>query len=132
MEGPEAAAGVVEDAVQHDVHVPGVGRVEQLAQRCVAAQQRVDLHVVKRVIAVVGGRCKDRVQVDGVDAKFLQVVEAIDNAVQVAPLEALLLRRAAPRLEAEARHVRRARAARKAVGEYLIKYCVFHPVWSVH
>ena len=96
MEGPEAAAGMVEDAVQHDVHIAGVGGVEQFAQRVVAAQQRIDLHVVEGVIAMVGRRCKDRVQVDGIDAKFLQVVKLIDDAAQVTALEALAPRAGCP------------------------------------
>ena len=42
VERPEAAAGVVEDAVEDDPHPAAVRLVEQLAQRVVAAEQRVD------------------------------------------------------------------------------------------
>ncbi len=128
MKGPEAAAGVVEDAIQHHVHAARVCGVEQFAQRGIATQQRIDLHVVEGVIAVVGGRGKDRVQVDGVDAQRLKIIEAIHDAEQVAALKALLLRRCAPRLELETRAVDKARAARKAVGIDLVEDSVFDPV----
>ena len=75
-----------------------VGSVEQLAQRRVAAQQRVDLEVVVRVVAMVRGRLEDRGHVDRVDAEILEVVEALDDPEQVAALEAVRGRRRVPRL----------------------------------
>ena len=71
MELEEAPAGVVEDAVEHDADAPGVGLVDQPPERGVAAQHRVDLLVVVRVIAVVRRRLEDRREVDGVDAQVL-------------------------------------------------------------
>ena len=55
MERPEATPGVVEDAIEDDPHPAGVGRVQQLTQSVIAAQQWVDLEVVVCVIAVVRG-----------------------------------------------------------------------------
>ena len=75
-----------------------VGSVEQLAQRRVAAQQRVDLEVVVRVVAMVRGGLEDRGHVDRVDAEILEVVEALDDPEQVAALEAVRGRRRVPRL----------------------------------
>ena len=77
VEGPEAAAAVVEDTIEHDPHVSRMRLVEQLTQRVVAAQQRVDVEVVIGVIAVVGGRREDRVEVERGDAESLQAVEVL-------------------------------------------------------
>ena len=55
MERPEAAARVVEDPVQDDPHPAAMCSVEQLAQRSVAPQHRVDVQVVVGVVAVIGG-----------------------------------------------------------------------------
>ncbi len=87
VERPEPAPGVVEHAVEDDPHVAIVGGVQQLAQRGVAAQQRVDRHVVVGVIAMVRGRREDRRQVQRVDAEIGQVVEMLDDPEQVAALE---------------------------------------------
>jgi hypothetical protein len=54
MKRPEAAACMVEDAVQDDPHAPGMGGVEQGPQGVGAAEQRVHLVVVVRVVAMVG------------------------------------------------------------------------------
>ena len=87
MERPETAAGVVEDAVEDDLHAARVGRVEQLAQRRVAAQQRVDHLVVVRVVTVVGRRGEDGIQVQRRDAELAQVVEMLGDAQQIAAFE---------------------------------------------
>jgi hypothetical protein len=51
--------------------------IQQLAQGGVAAEQRVDLEVVVRVVAMIRGRAEDRVEVDGVRTQALDVVEVI-------------------------------------------------------
>ena len=99
VEREEAAAGVVEDPVEHDAHPAAVRRLEQLAQGVVTAEQRVDLEVVVRVIAVVRGGTEDRCQVDRGDPEVLEVVEALGDPAQVAALEAVVGRRRVPRLE---------------------------------
>ena len=80
MERPEAASGVVEHAVEDDPDPAVVGGVEQLAQRRVAAEQRVDREVVVRVVAVVRGRLEDRREVQRVDPEVLEVVEVLGDA----------------------------------------------------
>src|SRR5207302_5899681 len=62
VELEEAAACVVEDAVEYNPYTPRVGSIEQRAQGSVAAEQRVDVVVVVGVVAVVGRRLKDRVE----------------------------------------------------------------------
>ncbi len=99
VEREEAAAGVVEDTVEDDAHPAAVRGVEQLAQGVVAAEQRVDLEVVVRVIAMVRGRTEDRGQVDRGDPEVLEVVEVLGDPAQVAALEPVIGRRRVPRLE---------------------------------
>ena len=81
MEGPKAAAGVVEDAIQHHLDAAGVRLIQQGAQPGVAAQQGVHLVIIKGVVAVVGGRGEDGVQVQRGHAQFLQVAQLIGDAV---------------------------------------------------
>ena len=125
MERPEPAAGVVEDAVEDDPHAAAVRRVEELAERRVAAEERVDLEVVVRVVAVVGGRLEDRRQVQRVDAERLDVVEVLDDPEEVAALEAVVRRRGVPRLERA--RLRDPRAARESVREDLVEDGVSDP-----
>ena len=56
---------VVEDAVQDDGNAELLGRLAQLRKVLLGAQNRVDLGVVGRVVAVVARGLKDRVEVDG-------------------------------------------------------------------
>ena len=53
VEGPKAARGVVKHTVQNDIHAARVRRVQEFAQRLVAAEQRIYLHVIECVVAVV-------------------------------------------------------------------------------
>ena len=57
-----------------------------------------------------------------------QIIKLIDDAMQIAALEALFFRRAAPGFETNAARVLHARAACEAVREYLVKNGVFYPV----
>jgi len=89
-------------------------------------------------VAVVGGRREDGVQVDGVDAQLGQIVEALDDAGQIAALKAVGSGRAAPGLELHTCS-RRAGAvvvgvAGEAVGEYLIEDGISNPIggYNVH
>ena len=54
MERPEATTRVIEDPIEDDPHAAPVALVQQFAQRLVTAQQRIDLEIVVRVVAVVG------------------------------------------------------------------------------
>ena len=119
MEGPEAAAAVIEDAVEDDAHAAGMGLVEQLAQGLVAAQQGVDVEVVVGVIAVIGGGGEHGVQVQRRDAQAAESVEVGDDSVEVAALEAMWRRWCLPGLQLA--RSRDTTAARKAVGEDLVE-----------
>ncbi len=79
------------------------------------AEVRIDPRVVEGVVLVVRGRLEDRVQVERSDAQAGQVVEAIDDALQVAAHEVVKVRGCAPGL-----HILRV-VRRVAVGEAIRK-----------
>ena len=102
-------ARVVEDAVQDDGNAQLLGRLAQLSKVLLGAQNRVDLGVIGRVVAVVARGLKDGVEVDGCKAQlgdarqvFLDTLER--SAVKVpgldgAVLGALVHRRLVPVLD---------------------------------
>src|SRR5690606_4213354 len=104
VELQEAPAGVVEDAVEDHAHAALVSALEQLAQRAVASQERVDPVVVVSVVAVVRGRLEDRVEVERRDAERPYVVQPLGDAQQVAALVAMHRRRRTPGLEVRGLH----------------------------
>ena len=126
VELKEAPRGVVEHAIQHHPDAAGVGRVQQLAQRRVAAQHRIHLEVVVGVIAMVRARAEDRVEIDGVDPQVGQVIQPLDHAQQIAALVGVAGGRGAPRLQVgRLGHVVR---LGKAIGRDLIEDSVPNPV----
>ena len=90
------AAGVVEHTVQNDGNAQLLGRLAQLSKVLLGAQDRVDLGVVGRVVAVVARGFKDGVEVDGCKAQlgdtrqvFLDSLER--SAVEVPGLDGAVL-----------------------------------------
>ena len=81
------AAGVVEHAVQYHPHAPLMRPVAQGAEVLLAAQQRVDGAVVRRVVAVVAGGLENGVQVQGGHAQPAQIVQLLRDARQRAAEE---------------------------------------------
>ena len=77
-------ADVIEDPVEDDVHSE-CGRVaHQPLEVCLRAEARVDLVVVARVVAVVGGRREDRVQIEDRHSEAVQVGQLRANAREIA------------------------------------------------
>ena len=97
MKLKEAATGVVEDAIEHDADALGMRCFDQTAQGLVAAQHRIDLVVIVRVIAMVARRLEDRRQVDRVDPQVHQMIQVLDNPPQITAVIALLRGRRVPR-----------------------------------
>ncbi len=85
VEWKETAADMIEDAIQNDPHALAVCRGEQIVERRVAAQQRIDLEIIAGVITVIGRRLKDGIQIKCIDAKILQVIQAVARAAQCSP-----------------------------------------------
>ena len=109
VEVDRIVARVVEDAVQDDGNSELLGYLTQLGKVLLGAQNRVDLGVVGRVVAVVARGLKNGVEVDGCKAQlgdarqvFLDTLER--SAVKVpgldgAVLGALVHRRLVPVLD---------------------------------
>jgi trehalose synthase len=77
--------GVVDDELNHDLDVAGMGLVEELLEVVEGAVLGVDRGVVGDVVAVVAeGRRKEREKPEAGDAEFLEVVELGDEALEVA------------------------------------------------
>ena len=79
--------GVVGGQVAHDADADGLRGVQQPAERCVAAEQRV--HALERdgVVAMVGARLEDRRQVEQRGAEVGQVAQPPGDAVEGAAVE---------------------------------------------
>ena len=99
MELPEAAAGVIEYAVERHADIFLVRCIEQFAERLVTAQKRINVIVIVGVIAMIGCGCKDRREINGVRSKVFDVVEMFCYTAQIAALESINSRRRIPRLE---------------------------------
>ena len=77
--------GVVDDELDHDLHVAGVGFGEELAEVIEGSVGGVDADVVGDVVAVVAeGRGEEGEEPEAGDAEFLEVVELGDEALEVA------------------------------------------------
>ena len=99
MELPETAAGMIEYAVEYHAHIFLVRFIEQFAQGLVAAQERVNVVIVVGVVTVIGCRCKDWREINGVCPKLLDGIKMFGHAAQVAAFESINGRRRIPRLE---------------------------------
>jgi hypothetical protein len=63
MKLPEAARGVIEDAIQHHANFAPVRFIQEEAEPIIAAEKRVDVVVIVGVITMVGSRSKYGVEV---------------------------------------------------------------------
>src|SRR5258708_5050099 len=94
-----APTGVIEDAIQHDLHAALVEFVAQCIKGFVPTQQRINLIIVMGMVAVIAGTLEDGREVDRVYAEFLQVIEMFDHTVQVTAFVTLTCWQAVPRFE---------------------------------
>ena len=81
VEVPAVGAGVAEHTVQHDADAVLGGLAAEHLKLFVGAQQRVHVQVVGGVVAVVGMRLKDGVQVQIIHAHLPQVGELDADAL---------------------------------------------------
>ncbi len=130
MELEEAPAGVVEHTVQHNTDAKFVGGIKQFAKRLGAPQQRVHSVVVISVVAVVGCRLEDGVEIDGIDAQIGQIIQMFEHADEVPTLVAVYCGGAVPRFEVGG--LAQGIAVCEAVREYLIEYGVLYPIRCVY
>ena len=77
--------GVVDDQLDHDLHAALVGGVEELLEVVEGAVAGIDVDVVGDVVAVVAqGRGEEGQQPEAGDAEVLQIIEAREQAGEVA------------------------------------------------
>ena len=77
-------AGVVEDAVEDDADAERLRAGAQLPEVLLGAEQRVDPEEIRGVVAVVGVRLEDGVQVDRAHPHAFEVGQLLGDAPQVA------------------------------------------------
>ena len=82
VEVAAVVAGVVEHAVQHDAHAALCRLAAQRFEVLLVSEQRVDALIVARIIAMVGVRLKDRVEVQRAHMQALKIVELGQHAAQ--------------------------------------------------
>ena len=87
VEIDRVVARVVEDAVQDDGDAQLLGCLAQLGKVLLGAQDRVDLGVVGRVVAVVARGLKDGVEVDGRKAQLGDAGQVFLDALERAAVE---------------------------------------------
>ena len=75
VEVAAVVTGVIEHTVQHDAHTASGGFAAQCAEILLAAEQRVDALVIAGVVAVIGIRLKNRVEVNGGNVQALQIIQ---------------------------------------------------------
>ena len=84
VEVDAVGAGVRENAVVDHVDTARLCLCAQLAEVVLRAEDRVDLGIVAGVVAVIGVGLADGIEIDAAHAKFLQVVELLGDALEVA------------------------------------------------
>ena len=119
------SAHVVKDPVEDNSDSPAVSFRYEGVEVSFVTEDRVDLEVVVGVVAVICRGLKDRVEVEGVYAELLKVVEVLLYSPQGASLETVY---GGPRLPGFQVLRFRALVAGKTVREDLIEDRVRHPV----
>ena len=75
-------AGVIEHAVQYNAHAASGGFAAQRAEVLLTAEQRVDALVIAGIVAVIGIRLKDRIEINGGNVQALQIIQLSVYAAQ--------------------------------------------------
>ena len=86
--------------------------------------------IIAGVVAVIGRREEDRVQINCIDAKIKQIIQFCQDALDISPLETFLRGRAAPALDIC--RVIIGAAIGKTIGKDLVKNGVLNPKWNAH
>ncbi len=88
LEGEEERVTVIERNIEDDPDPEIVSPLDEFDQCLVPAQRGIDLPIVDSVVAMIGRRREDRVEIDQVDPETAQIIEVLGDADQVTPLEA--------------------------------------------
>ena len=90
-------AGVIEHTVQNHADSAGLTGLQQSRQGLFSPQHRVHRFIVPGIIAMIGGRVKHRIEVQGSHAERRKVIQLFRNAVQRSPKEHVVFQ-AIPRM----------------------------------
>ena len=75
VEVTAVVAGVIEHAVQYNAHAASGGFAAQRTEVLLAAEQRVDALVIAGIVAVIGIRLKDWIEINGGNVQALQIIQ---------------------------------------------------------
>ena len=79
--------GVIENCIQHNLHISLMQIVHQLSKFLIGAKVWVNIEVVCGVVLVITGGCKDWVQIERCDTQRLEVVELVTDTFEIATKE---------------------------------------------
>src|SRR5205085_10488549 len=79
--------GVIEDSIEDQMHAALIDGRDERLKRGIAAERRINVQVIVRVVAMIRARGEDRIQIDRVNAEALQVVEFLFDAFQITAVE---------------------------------------------
>ncbi len=77
---------MVENAIQHDMHAAGVGLIQQHVKDRIFTEDRVHMPVVVCVITMVDGGHEDRIEINRINPKVLQIIQFFIDSQQVTAL----------------------------------------------
>ncbi len=83
-------AGVIEHAVQYNAHAASGSFAAQRTKVLLTAEQRVDALVIAGIVAVIGIRLKDRIEINGGNVQALQIIQLGVYAAQCTAEKSLL------------------------------------------
>ena len=66
---------MIEHAVQDDADAAFLCRRDERFKVLFRAQKRIDFHIIARIVAVIGDRFKDRIEINDRDVQGLQIVQ---------------------------------------------------------
>jgi hypothetical protein len=85
------------------------------------------LKIIIGVIAVIGGGGKNGVEIEGIDAQLLEIIQLVHDSMEVSSLKSLFLGRAAPGLKLKPSRMSGSGTPGKTVWKNLIKDGIFCP-----
>ena len=106
---------MIEYAIQHDLDLIAVRHVQKSKEVCHRTQLGINFVIAGGVVPVSGWREENWIQVDGIDAQILQVLNAVNDATKIAALEQVNGRWSTPTLY---------------VGRIILFLAIFKSIWK--
>jgi hypothetical protein len=126
----KTTTGMIEHPVEHNAHAALMDLVEQHLEGRITAKYWIDLIIVMRMVAMVGGGLKDRAEIQCVHPEVSEIVEAFDNTQQVPSFETRKGRGTMPGF----RVLRLLNTCTdgRAIWKDLIEDGILYPFWGYH